>query len=577
MKLHQKIVTKFASIVLLALVVGAISYPKAVSFYPPAQNFLEGIKVNLGLDLQGGIHLEYKADLSGVEEGKKIEALEAAQDVIERRVNAFGVGEPLIQTSYSGGEHRIIVELPGVKDVNEAKNQIKETPYLEFKEEKNEEEMKEVEQIFAPMNQKSQEQAQEILERAKDGEDFAELAREYSQDPGSKEDGGDLGFVGEGTFVPEFDLVLFDSDLQDGQIYPELIESQFGWHIIKRIEEKTEKITNEEGEDEEVKQVHSAHILFTKKTPDMIPSLLYKSTALTGKNLESADVVFGQQGVANPQVSLNFDNEGSELFAEITKRNIGKTVAIYLDDEVISAPVVQNEIANGKAVITGNFTIEEAKNLKTRLNEGALPVPIELISQQSIEASLGQDSLSKSLKAGLIGLSVVILFMVAYYRFLGLVASLGLLIYTGMMISIFKLSGTLSAWPITLTLSGIAGLILSVGMAVDANILIFERIKEELREGVRLEGATKAGFQKAWSSIRDGNYSTMITSFILIWFGTGFVKGFAVILIIGVILSMFTAIILVKIMLLFLSRDWMNDRLWFVCSGVKNNLNNKKK
>ncbi|MFC1608572.1 protein translocase subunit SecD [Patescibacteria group bacterium] len=576
MKLNQKIATKFASIVLLALVVGAISYPKALSFYPPAQNFLDGIKVNLGLDLQGGIHLEYKADLSSVNEDKKMEALEAAQDVIERRVNAFGVGEPLIQTSYSAGEHRIIVELPGVKDVNEAKNQIKETPFLEFKEEKSDEEMTEANQLFVSMNQKTVEQAEEVLKRAQGGEDFSELAREYSQDPGSKEEGGDLGFVGEGTFVPEFDLVLFDSDLQDGQIYPKLIESQFGWHIIKRIEEKTEKVMDEDGNENNYRQVHSAHILFTKRTADMIPSLKYKSTELTGKNLESADVVFASQGLSEPQVSLKFDREGSDLFAGITKRNIGKTVAIYLDDEIISAPMVQSEIANGEAVITGNFTIDEAKELKLRLNEGALPVPIELISQQSIEASLGRDSLDKSLKAGLIGLAIVIVFMILYYRFLGVVASLGLLIYTGMMISIFKLSGTLSAWPITLTLSGIAGLILSVGMAVDANILIFERIKEELKGGRRLEGAVRAGFQKAWSSIRDGNYSTMITSFILIWFGTGFVKGFAIILIIGVILSMFTAIVLVKAMLQFLTADWMNDKLWFVCGGVKKNLNDKK-
>ncbi|MFC1644635.1 protein translocase subunit SecD [Patescibacteria group bacterium] len=575
MKLNQKLTTKFLSIIVLALIVGFISYPKALSFYPPAQAFLDKFKISLGLDLQGGIHLEYKADVSGVDEGKRTEALEAAQDVIERRVNAFGVGEPLVQTSYSGGEHRIIVELPGVSDVNEAKDQIKETPYLEFKEEKNKEEMKEAEQIFAPMNKQTAELAQEVLERIKNGEDFSELAMEHSQDPSSKDEGGDLGFQERGILFPEIDEVLFDGDLKDNQVYTELIVTQYGWHIVKKIEEKTEQVEIEGEESRDIRKVHGAHILFLKRTPDMIPSLKYKSTDLTGKNLSDANVVFASQGMSTPQVSLKFDKEGGDLFAEITKRNIGKTVAIYLDDEIISAPTVQSEIANGEAVITGDFTVEEAKELKSRLNEGALPVPIELISQQSIEASLGADSLNKSLKAGAIGLAIVMVFMIAYYRFLGLVASLALIIYAGMMISIFKLSGTLSAWPITLSLSGIAGFILSVGMAVDANVLIFERIKEELIGGRNLEGAVNEGFLRAWSSIRDGNYSTMITSFILIWFGTGFVKGFAVILIIGVLLSMFTAIVLVKVMLQFLTRDWMNSKLWLVCGGVKKNLKDK--
>lgn len=563
---NQNLKIKLSLVVVLALFVGLISYPKAISFFPPAYNYLNGIKINLGLDLQGGIHLEYKADLSNVENDKKEEALQAAQDVIERRVNAFGVGEPLIQIARSGGEDRIIVELPGIKNINDAKGKIKETPFLEFKEEKNEAELQAVQPLIDGLNQGAKNQAQEILEKANSGEDFAALASEFSQDPGSRDVGGDLDFVEKGTFVPEFDQVLFESNLEDGEIYSELVESQFGWHIIKKIEERS---VQKEGEEEEIREVHSAHILILKKSIDDFPMLSYKTTGLSGKNLKDAQVVFRDQGLSEPQVSLKFDKEGSDLFAEITKRNIGKTVAIYVDEEIISAPVVQGEITNGEAVITGNFSIEEAKELKARLNEGALPVPISLVSQQSVEASLGKVSLEKSLKAGLVGLILVMIFMVAYYRLLGLVASVALLIYAGMMVTIFKLSGELSHWPITLTLSGIAGFILSVGMAVDANVLIFERIKEELNKGLDLRSAVNEGFLRAWSSIRDGNYSTIITSLILIWFGTGFVKGFAVILIIGVILSMFTAIILVKIILQSLAGKWLNNNIWLICDVKK--------
>ncbi|MDP1620621.1 MAG: protein translocase subunit SecD, partial [bacterium] len=257
---------------------------------------------------------------------------------------------------------------------------------------------------------------------------------------------------------------------------------------------------------------------------------------------------------------------GTRLFAELTKGNIGKSIAIYLDGQIISAPTVQAEITNGEAVITGNFSVEEAKSLVKRLNEGALPVPINLISQESVDASLGGESLATSLKAGYIGLGLVVIFMLLYYRFLGLIASFALLVYTGLMVSIFKLSG-LTPWQITLTLPGIAGFILSVGMAVDANILIFERTKEEIRKGRTILGALDEGFKRAWTSIRDGNVSSIITSLILIELGTGFVKGFAVTLIVGVLLSMFTAVTISRTLLKFILGEWVSNRLWLV--GVK--------
>lgn len=555
----RKLLTKFILIIILTLATGLVSYPQSVKFIPPVHSALNKLKINLGLDLQGGIHLEYKADLSNTESSKVNDAMQAVQDVIERRVNAFGVAEPTIYTTRSGTERRLIVELAGVKDIEKAKEMIKETPFLEFKEEKSEEEIKETENIFDSTNEQIKKQAQSILQKALAGENFENLAKDNSQDPGSKDNGGDLGFVKKGEFVPEFDRIIFEGNLKNGEIFPELVESQFGWHIIKKTEERGEG---------DAKEIHSSHILIAKQSTAMYPDLRYKSTGLTGKNLKNASADFQGQGLTEPVVSLQFDGEGTKLFAEITKRNVGKPVAIYLDNEVISAPRVNEEITSGSAVISGNFTLEETKDLARRLNEGALPVPLELISQQSVEASLGEISLQKSLKAGLIGLVLVIIFMVLYYRFFGLIASVALLIYSAIMISIFKLSSG-TPWQITLTLPGIAGFILSIGMAVDANILIFERTKEEIRRGRNILSAIDEGFKRAWTSIRDGNVSSIITAFILIMMGTGFVKGFAVTLIIGVLVSMFTAVVITRTLLRFVSGEWIAGKLWMI--GVKKN------
>lgn len=558
MNMRRKIKVNFIAIIALFFLTGLVSYPNAVKFIPPVYDVLNKLKINLGLDLRGGVQLKYRANTDEIESGKVGEALQAAQDVIERRVNAFGVGEPLVQTAKNGNENMIIVELPGIKDIEDAKNKIKDTPVLEFREEAGPN--SEGQKIIDNMNVQYKTKAQEILERAKKGDNFEELAKEFSQDPGSREKGGDLDFAKKGTFVPEFDAVLFEKNLKNGEIYAELVESQFGWHIIQKIEERGE------GEDREVR---ARHILFQKMVLDMIPELAYQSTGLTGKNLENAQVVFADQGISEPQVSIKFDEEGTRLFAEITKRNIGKPLAIFLDGELQSAPTVQTEITNGEAVITGSFTPDEAKEQARRLNEGALPVPLELISQQSIEASLGEESLRKILKAGAIGLVIVIIFMIFLYRFLGLVASLGLIMYVTIMISIFKLSGSFTPWPITLTLSGIAGFILTMGMAVDANVLVFERMREEIESGKSLGRSLEEGFRRAWTSIRDGNYSTILTSLILIWVGTSFVKGFALILTIGVLMSMFTAIVLVKNMLRFFLGDWAEKRIWLISRTKK--------
>jgi len=545
MKQKEKIRWQFAGVLGLALVSGLLAYPKVFSYLPipNAGQVEQKLKVNLGLDLQGGIHLEYAADTSQVPAGKKAEALQAALSVVERRVNAFGVGESVIQLSKSGSEDRIIVELPGVKDIEEAKKMLKETPFLEFRESNAEALSGKITQA----NDDSKKQAEEILVRAKNGEDFATLAKTYSQDPGSKDKGGDLGFAKKGMFVPEFDAVIFRDDFQSGTVYPELVESQFGWHIIKKIEERGEG---------DAREVHTAHILFPKRSMDTVSdSVKYRATGLSGKNLKSAAVDYQSQGFGTPQVSLQFDAEGAKLFADITKRNVGKQVAIFLDGEIVSAPTVQNEIPDGRAVITGNFTLAEVKDLVRRLNEGALPVPITLVGQQSIDASLGDSALKQSLFAGFIGLLAVSVFMILYYRFLGFGAVFALLIYSAMLLAIFRLSGY-TPFPITLTLSGIAGFILSIGIAVDANVLIFERTREELSYGKTVAKSLEEGFNRAWPSIRDGHVSTLITTVVLTILGTGFVKGFAVILALGVLLSLFTAVVLVHTWLRFVVGDW---------------------
>ncbi|MEP7162926.1 MAG: protein translocase subunit SecD [Candidatus Moraniibacteriota bacterium] len=552
MRPYQKIRLQFVGVLFLGLVCGLIASPKALFFWPSAEHFLERAKINLGLDLQGGIHLEYLADTTDVPAAKSADALNAAVAVIERRVNAFGVGEPLVQLSQSGTEHHIIVELPGVKDIEQAKSMIKETPFLEFRELAGPEAQKKIDDA----NVESQVNAQHILENVTKGSDFSETAKTWSQDPGSKDQGGELGFSKQGKYLKEFDDVAFSADFKKGEVYPKLVETVFGWHIIKKLDERGE------GDNREV---NVAHILFPKYSLDDIPQLKFKTTGLSGKNLSDAFVDYRSQGVGAPQIGLKFDSEGAKFFADITKRNVGKPVAIFLDGQIISQPTVQTEILDGQAVITGNFTLAEANALVKRFNEGALPVPITLVSQQSVDASLGQSALRESIRAGVIGLIAVSIFMIFFYRFLGIVAVLALLLYTAMLVTLFKLSG-FTAFPITLTLSGISGFVLSIGIAVDANVLIFERTREELAYGKNVFKALQEGFRRAWPSIRDGHFSTLITTLVLIGFGTGFVKGFAIILALGVLLSLFTAVVLVRISVDFLVGEWAEKRPWLLSS-----------
>ncbi|MCD4760595.1 protein translocase subunit SecD [bacterium] len=518
----------------------------AMIIWPQAPGWFGKFTIHLGLDLQGGTHLVYQADVSGLEGDEQKDGVEALRDVIERRVNAFGVSEPIVQTNYSGDDYRIIVELAGVKDVNEAINIIDKTPLLEFK-------LQGEEIIEEDEEDEVKNQAQIILARALDGENFNQLASEYSEDPGSAINGGDLGWVTKGNFVPEFEDAIFNQ-LKIGELSKDLIESQFGYHIIKKIDERL----NEDGEIE----VHSAHILFQKLDADL-GNLVWDDSGLTGRDVKKAQLNFNQT-TQNPLVVLEFNDLGKDLFAQMTTDHIGEPIAIFLDGILISSPVVQEPIKDGRAQISGNFTLAEAKELVKNLNLGALPVPIELIGQQTVGASLGEESVQKSLFAGIIGLLAAALFMLIYYRLPGLLAVLALTIYTLLALAIFEII------PVTMTLAGVAGFILSIGMAIDANILIFERMKEELKKGRSLNSSIENGFIRAWSSIKDSNISSIITCLILAWFGTSIIKGFAITLAIGIMLSMFSAITITRTFLRLIVNKKLEGRL--VLFGV-----NKKK
>jgi preprotein translocase subunit SecD len=268
-----------------------------------------------------------------------------------------------------------------------------------------------------------------------------------------------------------------------------------------------------------------------------------KKTNLAGSDLKQTSVGFDQKGL--PEVQLVFTQSGTKKFADLTQRLVGKTLAIALDNQFIETPTVQSVIPDGNGVINGNFTTDSANQLSTQLNAGALPVPLSVLSSSVIEPTLGSSSLTKSLFAGALGFVIIIIFMMVLYGRLGVIASVALTLYTLFVLGLFKLS-SITPYGITLTLSGIAGFILSIGMAVDANILIFERTKEELRQGKPKATAIELGFSRAWTSIRDSNASTLITCFVLYEFGTGMVKGFALVLALGVLVSMFSAVVMTR-------------------------------
>ncbi|MFH0806729.1 MAG: protein translocase subunit SecD [Candidatus Brennerbacteria bacterium] len=400
--LRSRLIGILTFLVILSALAGVFSYE-------PLWNKISSVRPwALGLDLSGGTVLTYSIDLSNVGSGDRSSVVEWLRDVIERRVNLFGVQEPRVYLARAGGEDRLVVELAGTRDVTAAAQEIGATPFLEFR---------------------------EVKETTANGTTTA-------------------------AFV---------------------------------------------------------------------------STPLNGRYVKAAQVGFSQVG-RKPEIYLQFNDEGADLFEQLTEANIGKPLGIFLDGELLEAPTVQGKIPGGTAVITGSYTLDEARAFVERFNAGALPAPIMLVHQETISPDFGADSLAKAIFAGAVGTLVVMLFMLIYYRRLGIFAVAALLMYVALTLAVFKLV------PVTMTLAGIAGFILSIGMAVDANILVFERMKEELKRGMERKAAMEEGFKRAWTSIRDSNISTMITAIVLYTFTSSFVQGFALALFIGVFMSMFSAI-----------------------------------
>jgi len=411
-----------------------------------------------GLDLKGGSHLVYEADVSSLNPGEVSDLMNSLREVIERRVNIFGVSEPIVQVERSSivsevQQERLVVELPGVTDVEEAVREIGKTPLLEFK--------------------------------------------------------------------------LVDREFLAAQ---EALNANLGATIASGTAQLT--IEGMEGREP------------------------YIDTGLTGRYLARAELVFGQGGTGlsnEPIVSIRFNDEGAALFENITRQNVGQQLAIFLDGTVMSSPVIREVISGGSAVISGNFTPAEARELVRNLNFGALPVPITLVSTQTVGASLGGEILEKGVYAILIGVSLVALFLLFWYRLPGLIALFGLLFYAVVMLTLFKVI------PVTLTASGLAGFILSLGMAVDANVLVFERMKEEYRNGKGSTESMRIGFARAWSAIRDSNTTSLFSAVILYWFGTSLIKGFALVFGIGILVSMMSAIVVTRTLVMALPDTRRSD------------------
>lgn len=400
----------------------------------PPVLFGRQLVTHLGLDLSGGTHITLAADMKDIAPADRSNALESVRGVIERRVNFFGVSEPMVQSSRTRDNYRVIVELPGITNVDQAVATIGQTAKLDFRE-------------------------------------------------------------------------LTDT---------------------KALEATTGATISADNT---------------------------KTVGITGKDLKRASLSFSSQ-TGEAEVALEFTAGGAKKIADVTAKLVGKPLAIFLDDFPISAPVVNAQIPDGNAVITGNFTRDSAKMLALQLNAGALPVPVTVIEKRTIGATLGQESVTKSIRAGAIGLAIVAIFMVAKYGRLGLLADLALVLYGLISFALVRLI------PITLTLPGIAGFILSIGMAVDSNILIFERYKEELRKGKPGPLAMELGFARAWDSIRDANFTTIITCLILFnpgnWHllpASGLVRGFALTLLIGVLTSLFTGIVVTRTLIRVLYKE----------------------
>jgi preprotein translocase subunit SecD len=500
---RRRTVALLGCIIVLALGAAWVDLPNnpGVHIHLGPINVDRDLELRRGLDLQGGLEVLLEADLPA-EESVDAAAMEATRAIIEQRVNGLGVSEPLIQLS---GSRRIIVELPGIEDPERAIETFGETGLLEF--------IDAGYQYLIPG---------EVVTTTEELSAGTEVTPTVTVTPTTQA-------TPTATIAATEEISLTTTVTPTGSITatPELTPTV---SVTPSLSTETEGPVYE--------------------------------TILTGRHLTGASMGFDDLGLIEIHFQLN--DEGAALFAAYTAQNVGRLMCIVLDKEVVSCATIQQTIPDGKVRITreGGFTTEEAQDVVIRLRYGALPIPLRVETSRTVGPTLGEDSLQKSLLAGLIGLTTVMVFMLLYYRFPGLLADMALVIYALLVVALYE------SIPVVLTLPGIAGFILSVGMAVDANILIFERMKEELRAGKGLRLAVEQGFSRAWPSIRDSNFSTLITCAILFWFGSYFgasvVKGFALTLGLGVVVSMFTAIIVTRTFLrMIIDLDVVKHHRWF--------------
>ncbi len=476
---------RLAAIIVIALVALFVAlnidHPAWVEnllFWQPEDQ--RDISLRLGLDLQGGLKVLLAADPV---EGQAFEAssMETARRIVENRVNSLGLTEPVVQ---SQGERRIIVELPGIENPEQAVETIKGTALLEF-----------VDAGFDPLPPDT------VVTTTLGGPKAVQ--REVITDTSS---------------------------------------------LTASLESGTSAVTP------------TTELTGTQPTQPQAAGMVYE-TILTGADLANVGLDRTEQNQYIIPFELNQD--AAETFNQYTSSHVGQYLCIVLDKKIISCPTIREPIPGGRGSISGAFTLEEARQLAIQLRYGALPMPLRVESFNRVGATLGEQSVNRSVRAGVIGLSIVLLFMLVYYRLPGGLADVALIIYVLINFALYKLI------PITLTLPGIAGFILSAGMAVDANILIFERMKEELRSGRRLVRAIEMGFDRAWPSIRDGQLSTLIICAILFFFGTNFgasiVKGFAITLALGTLVNLFTAVFATRTFVRHVAEaagEWLSERNW---------------
>lgn len=518
--MRQRDINLLVFIILLSAVVFWIALPDTPGIHLSLGSLRidRDLRLLLGLDLQGGLQVLLEADVPADQEANfDARTMEAARVIVENRVNALGVTEPLVQLQ---GSRRIIVELPGIEKPDQAIATLRETGLLEF-----------VEAGRTPLREG------QIIRTSLDVNPNQVFTVTQTVTPSV-------------TTTPVTSSVTITPVTPSVTTTPEVITTTPVMTSSQPIT-PTEDIT------------HTEAISLTEYAYGgrVFPTLM------TGRHLKDANVSTDNMG----QIVIAFEltEEGAQIFRDYTMKHVGDIVAIVLDKRVLSAPVIREAIPSGKGIISsgqqGGFPLEEARKLAIQMKYGALPVPLKVIENRTVGPTLGQDSVQRSLRAGIIGLIVVLLFMLTYYRIPGALADVALVIYALINVALYKLI------PVTLTLPAITGFILSTGMAVDANILVFERMKEELRVGKPLRTAMEAGFSRAWTSIRDSNLSTLLTCVILYWFGSNYgastVKGFAITLALGVLVNLFTAIIVTRTFLRFvlhLTGEGLRQKRWLL-------------